>query len=344
MDKTSRRYHQHPVAEANENNPMGSLEPKEFYTRHGVSHSSSFFVNAAGLKIFTQAWMPLPPTKPIGIIHLIHGYTGDSSYFIELTAVYFAKVGFAACAIDLQGHGHSQGLAAHIPDIRPVVEDCTVFFNSFYPRPTPSEPKLPRFLYAESFGGAIALLLLINLRTHQNEKALLRPYDGLILNGAMCGISKKFKPPYPLEHILCFFAAIIPKWPVVPTRGNVVKKSLKMEWKRRLAVSNPRRYKGSPRTATAYEMLRLCKEVQKRCGDVVLPLLILHGGDDGVCDPASAEKLHRRVGSEDKTMKIYPGMWHQLVGENDDDVDLVFGDILDWLLLRVTAFNVPRAA
>lgn len=65
-----------------------------------------------------------------------------------------------------------------------------------------------------------------------------------------------------------------------------------------------------------------------------VPLLIVHGGGDVVCDVACVEELHRRAGSEDKTIKIYPEMWHQMVGESEENVDLVYGDILDWLKSR----------
>lgn len=65
-----------------------------------------------------------------------------------------------------------------------------------------------------------------------------------------------------------------------------------------------------------------------------MPFLVVHGGDDVVCDPACVEELYRRSSSKDKTLKIYPGMVHQLVGEPDENVELVFGDIIDWLRTR----------
>jgi acylglycerol lipase len=29
-------------------------------------------------------------------------------------------------------------------------------------------------------------------------------------------------------------------------------------------------------------------------------------------------------------------MWHQLIGESEENVELVFGDILEWLIKRAT--------
>lgn len=316
----------HPVAEANEQSPFGSLSPEEFYARHSVTHTTSSFIDPRGLNIFTQCWTPLPPKEIIGIVALVHGFTGESSWFIQLTAIHFAESGFAVCALDHQGHGFSDsldGLVVHIPDINPVVDDCISFFDSFRAKYPPS---LPSFLYAESLGGAIALL--IHLRRGSS-----RPWDGVVLNGAMCGISAKFKPPWPLEHLLSFVAALVPTWRVVPTR-SIPDVSFKVEWKRKLALASPRRTVARPRAATALELLRVCREVNSRFEEVELPLLIVHGGGDVVCDPACVEELYRRASSKDKTLRIYPGMWHQLVGEPEENVELVFKEIIDWLQVR----------
>ncbi|RYR17565.1 hypothetical protein Ahy_B03g062273 [Arachis hypogaea] len=74
---------------------------------------------------------------------------------------YFAKAGFATCAIGNQGHGFSDNLIAHIPDINPVVDDCIAFFDEFR---SCFDPSLPSFLYSESLSGAIALLITLCCR------------------------------------------------------------------------------------------------------------------------------------------------------------------------------------
>ncbi|KAK9283106.1 hypothetical protein L1049_011337 [Liquidambar formosana] len=312
----------HPAAEANEQSIFGSLSPSEFYARHSVSHSSEYITNPRGLKLFTQWWTPLPPTKIIATLAVIHGYTGQSSCFVQLTAVHLTKAGFATCAIDHQGHGLSDGLPAHIPDVNPVVDDCVSFFDSFRDRYAPS---LPSFLYGESLGGAIALLITL-------RRGSSRPWDGIVLNGAMCGVNAKFKPPWPLEQLLFKVAPLVPTWQVVPTRGSIPEVSFREEWKRRLVMTMWR--SGRPRAGTALELLRVCKELQGRFEEVDVAFLIVHGAEDVVCDPASVEDLHRRAASKDKTLRIYPGMWHQLVGEPEENVNLVFGEVAEWLRTR----------
>ncbi|CAN8255858.1 unnamed protein product [Cochlearia groenlandica] len=327
----------HPISDADEHNPFGSLSAEEFYLKHSVTHSSAFVTNPRGLNLFTQWWSPLPPTPPVGIVAVVHGFTGESSWFLQLTSILFAKSGYITCAIDHQGHGFSDGLVAHIPDINPIVDDCISFFDDF--RRRQSNPDLPCFLYSESLGGAIAIYITLR----QGFRGGV--WDGLILNGAMCGISDKIKPPWPLENLLFVVASIIPTWRVVPTRGSIPDVSFKEPWKRKLALASPRRPVARPRAATAYELIRVCKDLQERFEEVEVPILIVHGGDDVLCDPACVEELFRRAASEDKTIKIYPELWHQMVGESEENVDLVFEDILKWLNSRAeTAAERKREA
>ncbi|KAG4957739.1 hypothetical protein JHK85_044119 [Glycine max] len=143
------------------------------------------------------------PTKPRTLI-VIHGYTGKSSWLLQLTTIHFAKIGLATCALNHRGHGFSDGLVAHIPDINPVINDCTTFEN-FRSR---FDPLLPSFLYIKSLGGAITLL--ITLRRCEML------WSGVILNSTICRISAKFKPLWPLEHFLPIVATVIPTWCVVP--------------------------------------------------------------------------------------------------------------------------------
>lgn len=71
---------------------------------------------------------------------------------------------------------------------------------------------------------------------------------------------------------------------------------------------------------------------------VTLPFFVLHGEADIVTDPEVSKALYERAGSEDKTIKLYPGMWHGLTsGEPDDNIEIVFSDIIAWLDKRCGA-------
>lgn len=64
----------------------------------------------------------------------------------------------------------------------------------------------------------------------------------------------------------------------------------------------------------------------------------MHGGEDIVINPSVSKLLYEIASSEDKTFKLYPGMWHALTsGEPPENIDLVFSDIVAWLDRRRAA-------
>ncbi|XP_010245789.1 PREDICTED: caffeoylshikimate esterase-like [Nelumbo nucifera] len=310
----------HPIHQANENSPFGDLSREEFYKKHHVLHQEKFMLNKQNMKIFTQSWRPANTAMAElrGLVAMVHGYTSESSWVFELTAVAIAKARLYVCALDLQGHGYSEGLSGHIPDIRPLVDDCIQYFDTA----RDDHPKLPAFLFGESLGGAVAMLVALK------QKGV---WSGLVLNGAMCGVSSKFKPAWPLEMLLPVAAFFAPTWRIAITKP-IASRSYKEEWKRKLVAKNPnRRSYGKPPAATALEFLRVCEQIRRKCHELELPLLVVHGEDDLVCDSDSARLVYEKAESKDKTLKIFPGMWHQWIGEPKEGVDQVFGTILSWL-------------
>lgn len=312
----------HPVHDANSSSPFGDLTRDEFYGKHGVRHGVLYVLNSRNMKLFTQTWTPEGAgggggRRLRGLVAMIHGYASETSWIFQLTAVAIAKLGFRVCAIDLPGHGYSDGPRGRMHDIDAVVEDCARYFDAA----RSGHEKLPAFLYGESLGGAIATLV------HLRQKG---QWSGLVLNGAMCGISPRFRPPLPVEKLLPAVALLAPDWRVSlpkPLAGR----SYKEEWKRKLVANSPNKVAGKPPAATALEFLRVCSVIRRRCSEVDVPLLVVHGEDDTVCDAGSARWLVERAASKDKTLEIMPGMWHQLIGEPPENVEKVFGIIFRWL-------------
>jgi len=60
-----------------------------------------------------------------------------------------------------------------------------------------------------------------------------------------------------------------------------------------------------------------------------LPTLVLHGGLDAVADPGGSEDLHSRLRVDDKQLRIYPGLFHEVF--NEPERDQVLGDVVRWV-------------
>ncbi|CAM0881087.1 unnamed protein product [Alopecurus aequalis] len=182
-----------------------------------------------------------------------------------------------------------------------------------------------RFLYGESMGGAVALLL------HMKDPAF---WDGAVLVAPMCKISEKVKPHPLVITALTQVEDVIPKWKIVPTK-DVIDAAFKDPAKREKIRKNKLIYQDKPRLKTALEMLRTSMYVEDSLSQVKLPFLVLHGEADTVTDPEVSRALYERAASTDKAMKLYPGMWHGLTaGEPDENVEAIFSDIIMWLNAR----------
>jgi len=60
-----------------------------------------------------------------------------------------------------------------------------------------------------------------------------------------------------------------------------------------------------------------------------LPCLMLHGTDDRLVSAKVSERIFSRILSHDKTLKLYEGLYHELLQEPEQE--MVLADILDWL-------------
>jgi alpha-beta hydrolase superfamily lysophospholipase len=70
-----------------------------------------------------------------------------------------------------------------------------------------------------------------------------------------------------------------------------------------------------------------------RAGEIQMPVLMLLGGQDTVTDPAAARAFFERIGTEDKTLAIYPKMMHEPL--NEIGRQQVLDDVLRWIEPRL---------
>jgi alpha-beta hydrolase superfamily lysophospholipase len=75
------------------------------------------------------------------------------------------------------------------------------------------------------------------------------------------------------------------------------------------------------------------EQLLARAAEIRVPILVLVGGQDTVIDPATTRAFYERLGSEDKTLLIYPKMLHEPF--NDLGRAQVFDDLARWLSARL---------
>ncbi|CAL9039872.1 caffeoylshikimate esterase-like isoform X1 [Musa acuminata AAA Group] len=285
-----------------------------------VEYREEYIRNSRGVRLFTCRWLPTSSSSPKALVFLCHGYGMECSGFMKGCGTKLAAAGFGVFGLDYEGHGRSMGARCYIKKFDNIVADCDWFFKSVCGS-SENQDKC-RFLYGESMGGAVALLL------HRKDPTF---WDGAVLLAPMCKISEKVKPHPVVVNLLTRIEEIIPKWKIVPTK-DVIDSAFKDPIKREEIRNNKLIYQDKPRLKTALELLRTSMNLESSLTMVTLPFFVLHGEADTVTDPEVSRALYERAGSGDKTIKLYPGMWHGLTaGEPDDNVEAVFADIIAWL-------------
>ncbi|OMP02678.1 hypothetical protein COLO4_10905 [Corchorus olitorius] len=199
--------------------------------------------------------------------------------------------------------------------------ECSITMNK-----KKENKKKMRYLLGESMGGAVLLLV------HRKKPEY---WDGAVLAAPMYDM----RPPQLVITILQKLNNFIPTWKIIPGQ-DVIDLAFKQPEVRAQVRANKYCYKGRPRLNTGNQLLITSLALEKRLNEVSLPFLVLHGEDDKVTDKGVSKLLYDVAESSDKTFKLYPGMWHGLLyGETPENIEIVFGDIINWLNKRTEAGN-----
>jgi alpha-beta hydrolase superfamily lysophospholipase len=91
-------------------------------------------------------------------------------------------------------------------------------------------------------------------------------------------------------------------------------------------------WRGQVRLRTAAMMMAAGEETRDRLGEITLPLLAMHGADDRVTSARGTELIGERVASEDKTVILWEGMWHEIF--NAPERAEVISTMRSWLADR----------
>lgn len=302
-----------------------SPEPEEYYGSHGVRNHQSYFPTPHG-RLFTQSFLPvdssgdLAPVK--ASVFMTHGYGSDSGWLFQKICISFATWGFAVFCADLLGHGRSDGLRCYLGDLESVAAAPLLFFSSV--RRNPEFSALPAFLFGESMGGLVTLLMY--LQSISDDL-----WTGIILSAPLIQIPEDMKPSRIRLFAYGLLFGLADTWEAMPEQ-NMVGKAIKDPDRLRVIASNPRRYTGKPRVGTMRELMRVTEIVRQRLGEVRVPFLVVHGTSDGVTAPEGSKMLYEKSESEDKEIVLYEGMYHSLIqGEPEENSSRVLGDMRRWI-------------
>jgi alpha-beta hydrolase superfamily lysophospholipase len=268
------------------------------------------FTSQDGLKIFYRRYQADNERARLVIAHGLGEHSGRYGNVVER----LLPKGITIWALDLRGHGHSDGWRGHVStfdlylsELRTMVEIAR--------EGRPDAIKI--FLLGHSMGGLIAL-----------NFALRFPeiIDGVIASSPTLGLAVK------LPAIKSALGKIMSSiWPSL-SLGNELDAS---------KISHDgevvRAYEKDPlvhdRVSARWftEFLSAMETTNQLASKIKVPILMQVAGDDHLVSAQSSKTFFEKLYLEDKTLHFYDDLYHEIYNEGEDRRAKVLTDLETWL-------------
>lgn len=272
------------------------------------------FVADDGLRFFERWWSPAGAPK--AAIAIVHGYAEHSGRY-DYAGRFLAERGYAVDAFDLRGHGHSAGARVLVRSNGEYLADLDVFLA----RTGERHPEAPLFLLGHSMGGAIVTLAVLRG---------LKGVAGVVLSGP--SLRARQATPRLVQELLLLVARLAPGLRLGKLDAADVSRDPEVVAR---YDSDPLVYRGRMPLGTLAAMVRAGREITRRMEEFSLPVLLMHGSADNLTHPDGSRELYERASAADKTLKLYDGLYHEIL--NEPEKDQVLADLAAWLDSRVAA-------
>jgi len=277
---------------------------------------------ADGTCLQAYEWRPASG-QVVGAVVIVHGIRDHASRYAALADALTAR-GLAVYAQDMRGHGDSGGDKQRFDSLAELVADTDLAVEEARKR----NPGVPVFVYGHSLGGLISTHYAL---AHGDK---LR---GLVLSGAALKLLPDVTDGQ--KGAARFFSAIMPGLPAQAVddtqfvRDEAAKKDL---------ASDPLVYHDNLPARSAAAALDGIDDVQKRMGELKVPVLILHGAVDHATNPEGSKELNSRAATSDKTLHIYEGVFHDLMHEPERAQ--IIQEVVGWITARLGPANAHAGA
>jgi alpha-beta hydrolase superfamily lysophospholipase len=254
-------------------------------------------------------------TAPRGMVVISHDSGEHGRGYWRVAESLGARLELDVIAMDYRGHGRSDGRRGVVG----CYEELTADLSCVIDWAAHQAPDLRRFVLGHSNGGQVAL------RTALERVGKI---DGLVVSNP----ALRVVVPVPATKLLIarVLGRIAP-WVSLKgeIRANLLTRDPEIQEEHR---ADPLRHsRMSPRLY--FGMLEGGEMLMSRAAEIRTPILMLLGGQDPVIDPIFSREFFDRLGSEDKTLSIYPRMLHEPF--NEVGRQQVQDDLARWLEPRL---------
>jgi len=270
------------------------------------------FDGVGGVRIVYDVWTP--ETAPRAVVVLSHGL-GEHARRYDHVARRFGADGLVTYALDHRGHGRSGGKRVLCKDISEYTGD----FGTLVGIAGREYPGCKRIVLGHSMGGGIVFAYGVE---HPDD------YDLMVLSGP--AVAAQAAVPPALAFVAKILGAIVPGLPLQKLDSSAISRDPAV-----VAAydTDPLVHHGKVPAGVARALLLVGETMPQRAPALTAPLLVVHGSQDRLVSVDGSRRLVEAVGSSDRELKVYPGLYHEVF--NEPEQDLVLDDVVSWINARL---------
>ncbi|MFH2039267.1 MAG: lysophospholipase [Chloroflexota bacterium] len=273
-----------------------------------MEHIEGNFKGVHNTNIFYQAWLPTGDIKAVLLV--VHGLGEHSGRYMNVVN-HFVPLGYAVYGLDHIGHGRSDGAREIIARFDDFTDTLTIYFKMV----KDWHKDKPVFLLGHSLGGAIVSYFLLD---HQSD------FKGAVISAPAVKVGDSITAfTITMSKVL---SKLAPKMGVLALDATLISKDPEVV---QAYVNDPLVFHDKTPARMGAEMLSAMQRISAEAGKISLPFIVVQGGEDKLVDPAGAQMLYDLADSTDKTLKIYPGLYHEVF--NEPERNMVLTDVETWL-------------
>ena len=218
-------------------------------------------------------------------------------------------------ALDHRGHGRSGGKRVYLRD----VTDYTADFHTLVGIAADEHPGLKRIVLGHSMGGGIVFGYGVE---HPDD------YAAMVLSGPAVNSHASVSPV--MIVLAKVLGRVAPGLPVEELATDAVSRDPAVV----AAYQNdPLVHHGRLPAGIARALIGIGETMPQRAASISAPLLVVHGDADALVPVSGSRRLVECVGSTDVHLKEYPGLYHEVF--NEPEQDRVLDDVTSWIQAKL---------
>jgi len=243
------------------------------------------------------------------VICIVHGLGEHSGRYEEVSSI-LENAGYAVMTFDMRGHGKSSGRRGDAPSCDVLLSDIDLLLE----RAAERFPGSRKFLYGHSFGGSLSIGYVLS------RGAVL---SGVVVTSPL--LRPAVPPPSWKTAAARILSVVMPCFPMstgLDSNGLSRRKDVVEAYTRDPLVH----YRITPRLGIA--ILELGIRNLEGASGLSLPMLLMHGGSDGITSTKASEEFASKAGGLCR-LKVWEGLYHEI--HNEPEREEIVTCLLDWL-------------